>query len=456
MMSGAQTHTLVANTKKKFSGDKKRGCQKCKLAETKCPKPGKLGNLSKHYESGERGSEAISPGKGDAGGRSYGAYQLASKKGQVGEFIKYVQSRAPDVAQALSKAGGSTAAINGNKTFQDEWRRQAREGGDSFLELQHDFIRDTHYTPVANTLRERHHLDISQRSAALQDVVWSVAVQHGPGSGGKVKRKDGTLKDGVLEGALRGRDVSKMADSEIINAIYDYRGKYWPKEKDGRQKRERECALRALEEETSTGKESKTTSSTSKGFTPEESDKLITSKHGKHFTDKRKSANLAQTGTHLYDDKDFKAEYIKAFGDDGEYEFTNAFANSQTGQIYIHKDRANGGTTLHEANHLYTHPAFPALGTQITEGTTEYFTRQETPTRGIDRTGIYDEEYSAIERLAALVGNERLEAAYYSGEVTSLRQSVDQIAGSGTFDKFKQAMQSKDFKTAKNLLTASK
>jgi len=171
----------------------------------------------------------------------------------VGEFIKYVQSRAPDVAQALSKAGGSTAAIQGSKTFQDEWRRQAREGGDSFLDLQHDFIRDTHYAPVANTLRERHHLDISQRSAALQDVVWSVAVQHGPGSGGKIKRKDGSLKDGVLEGALRGRDVSKMSDSEIINAIYDYRCKYWPPLKDSRYKEERECALKALAEEKPAG-----------------------------------------------------------------------------------------------------------------------------------------------------------------------------------------------------------
>ncbi len=250
-MSGAKTRALAGRARKKFSKHRKRGCQSCKRAASPCPKPGRLGNLSKHYESGNRGSEAISPGTGDAGGRSYGAYQLASKRGQVQAFIDYAAAHDAKVAKTLTDAGGSSAAINGTKTFQDAWIGLAKQGGDSFLDLQHDFIRETHYAPVERDLLARHHLNLSEHSAALRDVVWSVAVQHGPASGRQIKKKSKTI-NGVIEGALKGKDVSQMTESDIINAIYDYRGNvYWPKEKASRYDHERECALKALEEETS-------------------------------------------------------------------------------------------------------------------------------------------------------------------------------------------------------------
>jgi hypothetical protein len=247
MSRGARTRALVGKARKKFSKRKKSGCQKCKQSTTDCPKAGKLGNLSKHYESGKRGSDAISSGKNDAGGRSYGAYQIASRTGKMHEFIEYSRKHNPKVYQALSAAGGASAAIEGTKTFQDAWLGLAKD--ESFLDYQHEFIKATNYDPVERDLQSRHGLDLSQRSAALRDVVWSVAVQHGQASARTFKRK-GKLVDGPLEGALKGKDVTNMSDRELIDAIYDYRAnKYWPKEKESRYKKERECALKALDDE---------------------------------------------------------------------------------------------------------------------------------------------------------------------------------------------------------------
>ncbi|CEE29395.1 hypothetical protein VWQ19_11840 [Xanthomonas citri pv. citri] len=46
-----------------------------------------LGMTSARHESGRRGVETISTGKGDHGGVSYGAYQLSSKSGSLREYL---------------------------------------------------------------------------------------------------------------------------------------------------------------------------------------------------------------------------------------------------------------------------------------------------------------------------------------------------------------------------------
>ncbi len=49
--------------------------------------PYQLGNLSSKWESSDKGPGTISSSKGDPGGKSYGIYQISSKKGYLEDFL---------------------------------------------------------------------------------------------------------------------------------------------------------------------------------------------------------------------------------------------------------------------------------------------------------------------------------------------------------------------------------
>jgi len=174
--------------------------QNLKISSSTSTSSSHLGSLSEKYESnGNPGT--VSTGRGDAGGVSYGAYQLTTNSGNAGKFIQ--QSQWSDEFKGL-KAGSSE--------FSKKWKEVASKDPNSFLEAQHDYIQKTHYDPFISKVNTETGLDVTQRSDALKDVMWSTAVQHGPGNN-------------VVKNALHGKDVSNMTDEEIINAIYDERGK---------------------------------------------------------------------------------------------------------------------------------------------------------------------------------------------------------------------------------------
>lgn len=257
-MSGAKSRALTEKAQQKFSKHKKKGCQTCAVARDNCPKPGKLGELSRHYESGSRASKAI--GYDANGGWSYGTSQIASKVGKMKKFLDYTKGSAPDAFAALEAAGGDGGARAGSAQFKAAWLKLAEEP--SFADVQHDFIKSQNYDPVAADLKSRFELDLDQHSAALRDVVWSTAVQHGEASGRQYRNRKGDLVDGILKSTFDGKNVSAMSEEELINAIYDRRAaerpdgrlKYFsdPTVQKGvkaRFKHERECALKALRAE---------------------------------------------------------------------------------------------------------------------------------------------------------------------------------------------------------------
>jgi hypothetical protein len=169
-----------------------------------------LGKLSEKYESGNRGPGTVSSGKGDPGGVSYGTYQLASKVGRADEFVKRYY---PDEFKGLK---------GGTDEFTKKWKELAEKDPKGLRANEHTFIKETHYDPQARKLERELHLDVSKRSPALRDVVWSVAVQHGPGTDVIVVAVKPLLKDAKLE------DVT---DEAMIRAIYAERGR---KDKDGK------------------------------------------------------------------------------------------------------------------------------------------------------------------------------------------------------------------------------
>jgi murein DD-endopeptidase MepM/ murein hydrolase activator NlpD len=168
------------------------------------PGSSELGALSEKYESGGRGAGTIANNKGDLGGASYGTYQIATNTGTMTTFLKFLSQNNPEMYKALSGKKPGTAAFN------SAWKELAKRDPQGFQQAQHAFIKSSHYDPAFNNVKKDTGLDVSQRSKAVQDVLWSVAVQHGAGQK-------------IFQRALAGKDVSKMSDEQIINAVYDER-----------------------------------------------------------------------------------------------------------------------------------------------------------------------------------------------------------------------------------------
>ena len=134
------------------------------------------GALSSRYESGGA-NDCI--GYDKKGGTSYGQYQIASKTGTMDNFIDFLKDKAPDIAAKLQNAGPSDT---GGKTgkMPEVWKQIAAEDPKNFEALQHEFIRVNNYSPAAKSIVLTSGVDVSTRSHALREVLWSTSVQHGP------------------------------------------------------------------------------------------------------------------------------------------------------------------------------------------------------------------------------------------------------------------------------------
>ena len=169
------------------------------LAET-------LGALSAKYETGGRGPGTVSTGSGDPGGVSYGSYQMATKTGTVKRFVTQAGF------MWLTDFANLTA---GTAPFTACWKRIASEQTDAFQRAQHEFIKKSHYDLLAAKILNDDGLDVNTRSPALQDVIWSTAVQHGGGTP--------IVHRALAQVSVPPTDPS--FDEKLIRAIYAERGR---------------------------------------------------------------------------------------------------------------------------------------------------------------------------------------------------------------------------------------
>lgn len=138
---------------------------------------GGLGSLAAKFESGDEGVAAI--GYDRKGGTSYGKYQIASLTGTMDKFITYLHDHAPDLAKRLSAAGpANTGGRNGNMPA--VWREISSENPMRFERLQSEFIRTSHFEPAIQGIALTTGLSFDALPKALQEVLFSTAVQHGP------------------------------------------------------------------------------------------------------------------------------------------------------------------------------------------------------------------------------------------------------------------------------------
>src|ERR1041385_936722 len=168
-----------------------------------------LGSLSAKYETGGRGPGVVSSGAGDYGGVSYGSYQMATNTGTVKSFVTQASFPWRQDFQNLTP---------GSPDFSACWKRIAANQTDAFQKCQHEYIKQTHYDRLAAKIMSDDSLDVNTRSNALQNVVWSTAVQHGPGTP-IVHRACTTLSC---------NQTDPKYDEQLIRAIYAERGRKKP------------------------------------------------------------------------------------------------------------------------------------------------------------------------------------------------------------------------------------
>jgi hypothetical protein len=170
-----------------------------------------IGALSAHFESGEKGPGVI--GYDYQGGTSYGTYQISSKAGTMKLFIDYLAERAPDLAGKLQAAGPPNTGSRSGK-MPEVWQEIAAADPARFEKLQYDFIDESHYRPALEEIAGQTGLDISKAPRALQEVLWSTAVQHGPKGAVKIFTK-------AVKKAQDNSNGIKMA--QLIGSVYDTR-----------------------------------------------------------------------------------------------------------------------------------------------------------------------------------------------------------------------------------------
>ncbi len=173
-------------------------------------RPGhELGALSAKYETSGRGPGTVSTGRGDAGGVSYGSYQLASKLGRPEEFLAH------EGAVWAKEFGGTKS---GTPAFSRAWKAIAARKPEAFQAAQHAFIKHTHYdVQIAHVLKATG-IDLDRWSDAVRDAVWSTAVQHGPANDLVVRAMKGDPPhDRALLVALYAERGRRKADGNLVH-----------------------------------------------------------------------------------------------------------------------------------------------------------------------------------------------------------------------------------------------
>lgn len=152
----------------------------------------KTGALSQRFESsGDPG--AI--GYDSTGGWSYGTYQLAHNNAK--RFVE----------QSPYSSAFAGVPFN-SQAWRDTWKRVAKQDPQGFANAQQAYIERTHLQPQITKLASQG-VDLNRFSPVMREVVFSTAVQHGPGND-------------VVEKAVKKVGPNAPEDA-LIKAIYEER-----------------------------------------------------------------------------------------------------------------------------------------------------------------------------------------------------------------------------------------
>ena len=175
-----------------------------------------LGQTSEKYESGGKGSGVINDynggAGGDLGGASYGTYQLASYLPAMMTNGKARPSaKNSPVLQYIANSKFKekfTGLEPATQAFDLKWKEVASSNTTAFKEDQHDYIKRKYYDVAVANL-QRNGLDLTKYGPAVQDLIWSGAVQFGPAN---IRAFTETLKG-----------KSELTDKDIVNIVSEWK-----------------------------------------------------------------------------------------------------------------------------------------------------------------------------------------------------------------------------------------
>ena len=162
-------------------------------------------DISARYESGAEGSAAI--GYDGTGGTSYGKFQLSSKQGSLDGFLRFLDGKGGEAAAVAQRLRAAGPADTGSKSgaMPEAWKQAAQTPG--FAEWEHEFAQREFFDPAVRSLPAGA-AEAVRQSPALQQMVWSTAVQHGAEGAAGIFKK--VWRDG-------------MTDADFVRAAYDER-----------------------------------------------------------------------------------------------------------------------------------------------------------------------------------------------------------------------------------------
>lgn len=180
-----------------------------------------LGKTSERYESGGRGPGVINDYKGksagDYGGASYGCYQLASYLPPIMPNGKSRPSATNSPLARYIRDSRFKSKLLGIKPateqFDNVWKSLAKDYPEEFRDDQHAFIKRNYYDVLMSNLK-RNGIDLSNYGPAVQDLVWSTAVQLGPGN------------TEVFVTPLKNK--SRLTEADIVSLVSDYKANKVP------------------------------------------------------------------------------------------------------------------------------------------------------------------------------------------------------------------------------------
>ena len=184
-----------------------------------------LGFVASKYESNSNPG-TISNTPGDYGGKSYGAWQFSSKTGSLDSFVNSLRGKNSEFYTELSEA----KAKDGNKfgkNFDVAWTSIALSNKDKFLNLQQGYVKENYYDSAAQSLKSKYGFDISEKSNALKESLWSTVVQHGVGGALSVFSKlnlnnsDGKIINDLYSERQKVNQYFRSSSSEVKQSVYN-------------------------------------------------------------------------------------------------------------------------------------------------------------------------------------------------------------------------------------------
>ena len=181
----------------------------------------KIGDAIATFESGTEGVKKI--GHDGTGGTSYGKWQLSSTTAKGGEgsmqaYLRWMRKQGGEkkvIAERIAAAGPmNTGGRQGAAV--EQYQKEVAANASLMEESQRQFLIESHYAPAMSRLSSDGLRKRIEGSKALQEAMFSTAVQHGAGSG----------KIGDAGAASIWNKVYRegMTDTELLRAVYTERG----------------------------------------------------------------------------------------------------------------------------------------------------------------------------------------------------------------------------------------